>query len=687
MSEFRDDDAIAPAEFRRADPSNAVGERRFSLASVGVSLALFVVAMVATFTFIAHPVLIVVTPKPETFQLSGGPSFAIGDRFLLLSGAYRVESTLLGHQPLDELFSVPEDGDVVRYEMRRLPGRLRLALTPDVDAEIRVDGLVIGRHPGETLLVEPGEHEISIHTERYLDASRRVLVEGLDRPFDLAVELEPAWADVTLTSAPAGAEIRVDGEPTGVRTPATAEILAGDRVVTLHLPGHEPARARLALVPSQQLTLDLFELERVAGRLRVTTSPTGASVTVDGEFRGRTPITLPLRPERAHRLELFKAGHKPATRQVSVQPDLEKALAVDLEPVTGELRVAVGPPGARLFVDGADRGQADQVLELTAEAHEIEIRLDGYATYSATVTPRPEFSQEIRLTLKTIEQARLESIKPELVAANGQTLKLIRPARPFGMGASRREPGRRANEVLREVEVRRPYYIATTEVTNAQYRAFESGHDAGSFEQYDLDGDNRPAVNVTWAGAARYCNWLSGQDGLRPVYRIERGDVRGFDPNANGYRLPTEAEWAYVARVQADQSLMRFPWGDERRPPEDRMGNYADRAAENLLARSIPEYTDGYVATAPVGNYDANRFDLHDLGGNVAEWINDFYAATAADLPSGVVDPLGPRGGEYHVIRGSSWMHGQLVDLRLSFRDYGQGGRPDVGFRITRWLE
>ena len=141
-------------------------------------------------------------------------------------------------------------------------------------------------------------------------------------------------------------------------------------------------------------------------------------------------------------------------------------------------------------------------------------------------------------------------------------------------------------------------------------------------------------------------------DGLRPVYRIERGDVRGFDPNANGYRLPTEAEQAYVARVQADQSLMRFPWGDERRPPEDRMGNYADRAAENLLARSIPEYTDGYVATALVGNYDANRFDLHDLGGNVAEWINDFYAATAADLPSGVVDQLGPRGGEYHVIRG-----------------------------------
>jgi formylglycine-generating enzyme required for sulfatase activity len=241
--------------------------------------------------------------------------------------------------------------------------------------------------------------------------------------------------------------------------------------------------------------------------------------------------------------------------------------------------------------------------------------------------------------------------------------------------------------VLRDVTLTRPFYLAETEVTNARFRAFARGHDSGEFEDFDLDEDEQPVVNLSWRDAARYCNWLSRQDGLPEVYRVEGGEIVGFDPDATGYRLPTEAEWAWAARVQPDGTLLRFPWGDARVPPADRMGNYADRAAVHLLARSIPDYTDGHVVTAPPATYDANARGLYDVGGNVAEWINDFYGATAEELPSGVTDPLGPPGGEYHVIRGSSWMHGQLVDLRLSFRDYGTAGRQDVGFRIARWLE
>lgn len=681
------DDAIAPVDFRRADPREARGRRRLPLAALAIGGALLVLGAIAAFTFLAHPVLVVVKPTPDTLRLSGGPSFAIGERYLLLRGSYRVEAELTGYHPLDELFRVPVQDDLLELEMRRLPGRLQLSLEPEVEAEVRVDGTVIGRYPDSELLVEAGEREISVHSERYLPASRRVRVEGLDRPVPLAFDLEPAWADVRVISDPPGAALRVDGEETGLTTPVDAEIVAGTRVLTLHLEGHEQARARVELVPSQTLELPTFELRRVAGRLLVRTEPAGASVTVDDAFRGRTPVTLELSPEQAHRIELFKSGHEPATRRVRVEPDADSRLEVTLAPVRGELGVRVGPAGARLRVDGKEMGLADQVLELSAEEHEIEIYLDGHVTYTTRVTPRPEFAQEIALTLKTFEQARRDAMKPELVAGNGQTLVLVQPDGPFEMGASRREPGRRANEVLREVEITRPFYIATTELTNSQYRAFEAGHDAGAFEQYDLDGDDQPAVNINWEAAARYCNWLSERDGLRAVYRIENGVVRGFDPTANGYRMPTEAEWAYVARVQADGSLLRFPWGDARRPPEDRMGNYADRASETLLARTIPDYTDGNVTSAPVGKFDANRFGLRDIGGNVAEWINDFYGATSTELPAGVQDPLGPPGGEYHVIRGSSWMHGQLVDLRLSFRDYGRQGRPDVGLRIARWFE
>ncbi|MYE23230.1 MAG: formylglycine-generating enzyme family protein, partial [Gammaproteobacteria bacterium] len=149
-----------------------------------------------------------------------------------------------------------------------------------------------------------------------------------------------------------------------------------------------------------------------------------------------------------------------------------------------------------------------------------------------------------------------------------------------------------------------------------------------------------------------------------------------------GYPRPTEAEWAWSAR-STEAAPLRFPWGDQL-PPPDRHGNYADRAASNVVGRIIFGYNDNYIVAAPVGSFLANPKGIYDLGGNVAEWTHDFY-----EIPEQMeaVDPLGAEEGDYHVIRGSSWMHGTITDLRLSFRDYGSDGRQDVGFRIARFAE
>ena len=161
------------------------------------------------------------------------------------------------------------------------------------------------------------------------------------------------------------------------------------------------------------------------------------------------------------------------------------------------------------------------------------------------------------------------------------------------------------------------------------------------------------------------------------------------NPSAIGYRLPSEAEWSWAARTfdaapnggQPDQ--LRFPWGQNLPPPE-RHGNYADRAASSLVGRVIFGYNDNYAASSPIGTYKANHRSLYDMGGNVAEWMNDYYEIPKAETVS---DPKGPRSGEYHVIKGSSWMHGTISELRYSFRDYGIDGRQDVGFRIARYVE
>ena len=75
------------------------------------------------------------------------------------------------------------------------------------------------------------------------------------------------------------------------------------------------------------------------------------------------------------------------------------------------------------------------------------------------------------------------------------------------------------------------------------------------------------------------------------------------------------------------------------------------------------------------------------MGGNVAEWVNDFYDIQLGMSNKAEIDPLGPGTGKFHVIRGSSWAHGTVTELRLSYRDYNAKARDDVGFRIARYLE
>jgi formylglycine-generating enzyme required for sulfatase activity len=177
---------------------------------------------------------------------------------------------------------------------------------------------------------------------------------------------------------------------------------------------------------------------------------------------------------------------------------------------------------------------------------------------------------------------------------------------------------------------------------------------------------------------------LSQRDHLPPFYRTEGDKVIGIDKTATGYRLPTEAEWEWAARTSPGTAAeRRFPWGDDF-PPTDRSGNYADRAASHLVGRVIFGYNDNRIVSAPVASFPADARGLFDIGGNVSEWANDFY-----EIPKeqAVRDPLGPETGEYHTIRGSSWMNGTITELRLTFRDYGTDGRPDVGFRIARFAE
>ena len=675
------DPVIQPVRYQ---PTISGRKRRLRIAPLqGLLLGLgLLAAAVLAFLFTARAVEFQFTPSASHVSVAGGPAFAFGGVHLLLQRPYRLVARADDYYPLELPVDIgPERNQSFAFEFVPLPGLVTVVTDPD-GASLAVDGRPLGHTPLLDLPVEAGRRVFRFAHPRFQPLEQAVDVAGRQRSQRVDAELSPNWGSITFSTEPAGARVFVDDEDTGTVTNGVVEILAGEHDIRLGLAGHKSHHRRILVTAQGELALPTIRLQQADGALVVRTRPGQAGVTVDGQFQGEAPVNIALQSGRDYEVQAFKGGFAPRRVRVRLRPGEERTLQLDLVELTGRLVVQAEPSEARLFIDGREAGSANQTLELPVRPHRLEIRLDGYAGFSKEIQPRSALTQELRVKLLTFEEARLAALRPEIVTAQGQRLKLFEPA-PITMGASRREPGRRANETLREIALSRLFYLGIKEVTNAQFKAFASGHDSGSYEDQHLDKDGQPVVELSWHEAALYCNWLSAQDGLPPFYSAEFGKVTGFNPQSTGYRLPGEAEWAWAARTRpGTDELLRFPWGPAL-PPPARHGNYADRAASHLVGRIIFGYNDNYAVAAPVGTFNPNSRGLFDLGGNVAEWTHDFYRhPPGPDTP-----PLGPTEGEYHVIRGSSWMHGTTTDLRLSFRDYGIDGRRDLGFRIARFAE
>jgi formylglycine-generating enzyme required for sulfatase activity len=241
-----------------------------------------------------------------------------------------------------------------------------------------------------------------------------------------------------------------------------------------------------------------------------------------------------------------------------------------------------------------------------------------------------------------------------------------------------------------------PFYIQQTETTKAQWdevRAWAVNNGYTDLAAGSGKASNHPVHSVSWWDVVKWCNARSEKEGLTPVYTVSgivmRTGTTEPVPNwsANGYRLPTEAEWEKAAR--GGVSGKRFPWGTDTisHAQANYYGSSAYAYDQSPINDYHPSYTPGGMPyTSQVGSFGANGYGLYDMSGNVWEWCSDWHGPSYYILSAGTTDPPGPGSGSNRVIRGGGWNDSAL---RLRCADRYDGATPgsmfqNIGFRPVR---
>ena len=208
------------------------------------------------------------------------------------------------------------------------------------------------------------------------------------------------------------------------------------------------------------------------------------------------------------------------------------------------------------------------------------------------------------------------------------------------------------------------FYLAKYELTFDEFDRFCDSTKRDKPGDMNWGRGKRPVIIVSWLDAVAYCNWLSKQEKLQPCYVLNEKDLRWID-TANGYRLPTEAEWEYAARGGRLTKGTRYAGAEK----PDNVAWYNANSGDK---------------TQPVGQKQPNELGLYDMNGNVWEWIWDIYDGNFYQY-SPVDNPRGPQTGPYRVTRGGAWYnkpeYATVTTRQNNTNDFKQNS---VGFRIAR---
>lgn len=413
---------------------------------------------------------------------------------------------------------------------------------------------------------------------------------------------------------------------------------------------------------SDQIIIKLIEDEDV---ININTVPSQASLFFNEDYIGISPLKFKIQDKGI--LKVKKYGYVDDIINVTKDTkELNIALTEDLS----EVFISSDPP-SDVFLNEEYIGKTPFTKKIQKIKHKISFKSKGFRTLNESFEPTKDKQNIIKKLLTEKEASLLENKKYSRTSIDGEVI-LFEPG-SFVMGSSKKESRRDINEIMRSVKITKHFYISKNLITEEQYSLFKRSSKS-----------NLPVNNISWIDAAKFCNWLSSKEGFENFYEIKNNQIISFNMDSKGYRLPTEAEWEYVAKSNNPEKYI-YSWGSDRKITK-LVGNIADVSTQGILSNFIDDYDDGYDERSPVGSFRSNQNDINDLTGNLSEWVNDFYSVEFVQQSKVFQDYIGPLAGTSHVIKGSNYYSSTPLQLGLSYRTYGNEPNNLVGFRIARWI-
>lgn len=540
-----------------------------------------------------------------------------------------------------------------------------------------------------------------------------VLLQRADAALAAGNLHEPAGASAidlytsVLAAAPENARARVGRERVieAVQQQIDAALVAGDYPaaaadfpILQQLRPDAPATVRIGelLEQAEPVRLALTRARRALQRDRLDQGARSTLHYLDQiqATQADNPTALELRRQLQRRLIELALEHGQGGDFDQADATLARARAVAPDQLQVLTEATALLAGQRAEAATARLSQAHQHLD-AGDADAAEAALEQALAISGEAVGAGLVRERIRNLRLYDGFAEGERFRDVLASGGNAPRMVVIPVGSFLMGSADNESGRRNNEGPQfRIRFDRGFALAETEVTVGQYRRFVDATShrthaerqrrstiyderSGSMREVrgtnwrhneagEPAGDDDPVVHVAWADAAAYAAWLAAETG-------------------KAYRLPTEAEFEYALRAG---STSAYPWGPGAPPrPLANVSSQGDKSPSNRTwTNAFPGQSDGWFGIAPVGSFPRNDFGLHDMAGNVSEWVEDCWHSSYLRAPSDGSAWVNPGCGR-RVVRGASWASGpEQVRSAYRLNVAADTTNPRIGLRVARDL-